>query len=97
MDCLRRFLARIFRTDFLRFFLHGFFVRIFAQIFARFLSKDLCTDFFARCPKPLVGKRQNLTEKIPKKFPKNFTMLWGPSGGEVETLANLTKARVFED
>ena len=77
--------------------MRGFFARIFTWIFARFFVKIFAWIFWG-VPNHLLG-----SGKIsPRKSPKNLTMLWGPEGlgrqeGEVETLANLAKARVFED
>ena len=81
-------------------FARNCFARTFCTetLYHGFSARFLCTESFW-CSKPLAGKRQNFTEKIHKKF----TMLWGLSGeglgreGEVDTLANLTKARVSED
>ena len=96
-DFLHGFFARISCTD----FLHGFFARILCTDFlhdyfcgflrglcARIVCTDVCTDFctdFLGCPKTLAGKRQNFTEKIPRKksprkSPEIFTMVCGPSG-----------------
>ena len=111
-DFLRGFFARIFCTDFFaRIFLHGFlhgfldgFVHEFLHgFFARIHCTNHCAEFlpgfFARIswgvPKHLLRSAKN----PPRKSPRKFSMLWGPSGeglgrqeSEVETLANLTKA-----
>ena len=96
-----------FLHGFLHGFCARIFARIFAWICARIFARFFCADalhellhtLFARIsrgvPKHLLRSAKNPQRKSPRKF----SMLWGPSGeglgrqeGEVETLANLTKA-----
>ena len=79
--CLHGVFAWIFCTYFCAPFLQGFFARIFVQgfcarIFVKICSRILCTDFLG-CPKPLVGKRQNFTEKIQPKNSPSLGAFWG--------------------
>ena len=92
-DFLHGFFARIFCTDFLHgFFARIFctdFLHVFCPIFLRgflhgLLARIVCTDvarIFARiflgCPKTLAGKRQNFTEKIPRKIHHALGAFWG--------------------
>ena len=87
------FFAPIFCMDFFDGFLHGFSAQIFCTVFcpiflrgflrglfARIVCTDVCTDFcsdFLGCPKTLAGKRQNFTEKIPKKIHHALGAFWG--------------------
>ena len=102
-DFLHGFFARIFRTDFCTDFLHGFVYGFLHGFFCADSLHELLHGFlhglFARIswgvPKHLLRSAKNPQRKSPRKF----SMVWGPSGeglgrqkGEVETLANLTKA-----
>ena len=91
-----------------RIFLHGFIAwTFFAQIVARFFCctdfcADFCTSFLHGFFAQILFVRNHLlgsAELSLRKSPSEFSMLWGPCGeglgkqeGEVENLANLTKA-----
>ena len=88
-DFLHGFFARIFCTDFLHFFLPDFLRGFLHGLLARIVCTDVARIFaqiFWGCPKTLAGKRQNFTEKIPRKFHHALGAFWeglGRQEGEV--------------